>query len=811
MYKNFLLTVLLALPFLGFGQFTIKGTVTDRETGEPLQVAHVLLNERLFTAVTGDDGSFVLRDVKAGEYALTISHMGYKTLSRTINVSSDMMLEFTMEPMAIMEEGVIIRATRASGNTPMTYQNVAREEIQKMNLGKDLPMLLSNTPSLIVNSDAGAGVGYTSFRIRGTDMTRINITINGVPLNDAESQNVFWVDIPDISSSVDNLQIQRGVGTSTNGAAAFGATVNVLTNKLDPEPYASTDFSGGSFNTMRANVAVGTGLVNDHWAFDARMSKVSSDGYVDRGWSDLQSYYVSGAYYGKKSLLKFITFSGKEQTYQAWYGVPSYLLDSDQRTYNPSGEITNADGEVIDFYKNQTDNYKQDHYQLHYSYEINRDLNLNAALHYTRGSGYYESYKNDQKLKKYQSEPGLIFLNDTNVSRTNLIRRKWLENDFYGGTFSMNYNPGNWDVSFGTAYNIYDGDHFGKIIWAQVADVIDPDNNWYESTGYKTDFSSFLKATYSFDNGLSIYGDVQFRNINYSITGFRDDLTDISQDHTYNFVNPKAGVMYRMNENNKLYASYAIANREPSRDNFTDADQDKTPNPEHLQNVEAGYEYQAVKAAAGVNVYYMKYRDQLVLTGEINNVGDPIMVNAPESYRAGVEFMGRAIITDFLSWNANLTLSRNKITDFTVYVDNWSYWDDPENQPYQVEKHLESTDISFSPSITGSNTFTFSFFDGFNINLISKYVSKQYLDNSSDERFVLDPYFVTDVRLDYVLKSKKIFKEIGFNLNINNIFNEQYETNAWIYRYYYEGEEGYMDGFFPQAGTHIMGGVSFKF
>lgn len=811
MYKLTTVVIFLMLAFAGFSQNPVNGIITDQLTGDPLSMAHVILNNNLFVAVSGEGGNFSFDNVKNGEYTISVSHIGYKTFTKKISVNGNYKIDVQLTPSSILEEGVIIRATRASGNTPVTYQNITGEEIKRMNLGKDLPMLLTNTPSLIINSDAGAGIGYTSFRIRGTDMTRINITMNGIPVNDGESQNVFWVNMPDISSSVNNMQIQRGVGTSSNGAAAFGATVNVLTSNVNEKAYAKTDVSGGSFNTMRANVAVGTGLVNDRWAFDARMSKISSDGYVNRGWSDLSSYYVAGAYYGKKSLLKFITFAGTETTYQSWSGVPSYMLNSDQRRYNPSGEIENSDGEVIGFYDNQTDNYKQDHYQLHYSYEFNKDLNLNAALHYTKGAGYYESYKNNQKYSGYQNEYGVIFRKDSLNSSTNLIRRKWLDNDFYGGTMSLNYNPGNWDISYGSAYNIYDGDHFGKVIWAEVADVVDPEKNWYESNGYKTDLSTFAKAIYTLDNGFSIYGDLQYRNINYTIDGLRDDLTDISQQHTYNFLNPKAGVMYRINSHHKTYASFAISNREPSRDNFTDTDQQMTPNPEHLKNLEVGYEFQGMKATVGINFYHMKYRDQLVLTGEINNVGEPIMENAPNSYRAGFELMGSAIITDFLSWNANLTLSQNKILDYTTYIDNWDYWNNPEVEPYQYSMHTESTDISFSPAVTGNNTFTISFLENMNINIISKYVSKQYLDNSSNENYILDPYFVNDVSIDYTIKGSKLFKEIYFNLSVNNIFNEQYETNAWIYRYYYGGEEYSMDGFFPQAGTHIMGGISFLF
>ncbi|HPE86769.1 MAG TPA: TonB-dependent receptor, partial [Bacteroidales bacterium] len=696
MNKTIFFTLLIALPLFGLSQHTIKGTVTDRLTGEPLPVAHVILNDKLLTTITADDGSFLLKQVKNGDYELIISHIGYSTLRQNIVVQGDITLTLQLEPVAIMEEGVIIRATRATENTPVTYQNIDREAIQRSNTGKDLPMLLANTPSLIVNSDAGAGVGYTSFRIRGTDMTRINITINGIPLNEAESQNVFWVDLPDIAASVDNLQIQRGVGTSTNGAAAFGASVNLLTTRLNNEPYAQTELSGGSFGTARGSLAIGSGLIDKHWAFDARMSGIRSNGYVDRGGSDLQSYYLSGAWYGQKALIKFITFSGRETTYQAWNGVPKELLDRGLRTYNPSGEITDANDKVIGFYDNQTDNYQQDHYQLHFSRELSRNLNLNAAVHYTRGAGYYESYKNNQKLSAYENEPGVIFQADSLVSRTNLIRRKWLDNNFIGTTLTMNYNKKNWDVSGGGAYTVYDGDHFGKIIWAKEVPVIAHDKNWYESNGYKTDLNTFLKAIRLFDNGLSLYGDLQYRTIEYSITGLRDDLTDITQNHTYHFFNPKAGIMYRIDKHHKLYTSYAIANREPSRDNFTDADAGTVPRPEHLQNMEAGYEFTVHHASLGANFYSMKYRDQLVLTGEINNTGDPVMVNVPKSYRIGIELIGNAKLTRFLSWSANLTLSRNKIQQYTHYVDNWSYWDDPENEPYQVTTYYENSEISFS-------------------------------------------------------------------------------------------------------------------
>ncbi|MDD2323964.1 MAG: TonB-dependent receptor, partial [Bacteroidales bacterium] len=617
MNKTIFFTLLIALPLFGLSQHTIKGTVTDRLTGEPLPVAHVILNDKLLTTITADDGSFLLKQVKNGDYKLIISHIGYSTLRQNIVVQGDITLTLQLEPVAIMEEGVIIRATRATENTPVTYQNIDHDALQRSNTGKDLPMLLANTPSLIVNSDAGAGVGYTSFRIRGTDMTRINITINGIPLNEAESQNVFWVDLPDIAASVDNLQIQRGVGTSTNGAAAFGASVNLLTTRLNNEPYAQTELSGGSFGTARGSLAVGSGLIDNHWAFDARMSGIRSDGYVDRGGSELHSYYLSGAWYGKKSLIKFITFSGREITYQAWNGVPKELLDRGLRTYNPSGEITDANGTVIGFYDNQTDNYQQDHYQLHFSRELLRNLNLNAAVHYTHGAGYYESYKNSQKLSAYEKEPGVIFQADSLVGRTNLIRRKWLDNNFLGTTLTMNYNNKNWDLSWGGAYTVYDGDHFGKIIWAKEVPVIAPDKNWYESNGYKTDLNTFVKAIRLFDNGLSLYGDLQYRTIKYSITGLRDDLADISQNHTYHFFNPKAGIMYRINKHHKLYTSYAIANREPSRDNFTDADAGTIPRPEHLQNMEAGYEFTGRHGSLGANFYSMKYRDQLVLTGEI--------------------------------------------------------------------------------------------------------------------------------------------------------------------------------------------------
>jgi iron complex outermembrane recepter protein len=801
MKKLMFLMWIYSMPLLAFSQLSIKGTVTDAQSGEGLPGAHVVLEKSYNNAITDAKGRFSLQNLKPGKHSFMISFLGFETIHETIALKGDTEINFQMTPRSIMEDEVVITATRAGVNSPKTFENVGKKELKEKNLGKDLPILIESTPGAVITSDAGAGIGYTGLRIRGTDITRINVTVNGIPLNDPESQGVFWVNMPDFASSAENIQIQRGVGTSTNGAAAFGASINIQTRSLQTDPYAEVNSSAGSYNTFRNSVTFGTGLLDGRYTIDARLSKITSDGYIDRASSDLKSFFVSGGYYGENTIVKLNVFSGREKTYQAWYGVPGDSLQTN-RTYNPAGEYYDSSGN-ISYYDNQTDNYQQDHYQLIVSKMISRNLNLNAALFYVRGYGYYESYKQDESFAEYGLED-VIAGNDT-ITQTDLIRRKYLDNDFYGFTFSGNFNNfKRITASFGGSYNHYDGGHYGTVIWAEYASSGSINRRWYENRGKKTQYNIFGKLNYQFMESFNVYADIQHRGINYEIDGIHDDLRDISQSHDFAFFNPKLGAIWNFNPQNQVYFSFAVASREPTRSDFRDADPDNLPVSEKLTDYEAGYSYSASKLRVNINLFYMDYKDQLVLTGEINNVGAPVFTNVPTSYRTGLELIAGLRATNWLRWEGNLSLSKNKVKGYREFVDNWS-------PPYeQISAELGETDLSFSPGLIANSTLAFEPLEHLKVSLISKYVGKQYIDNTSNEQRTLNAYFVHDIRLNYTLKTG-LFNEMGFYLNVSNIFSEKYETNAWVYRYYYEGEEFRLDGYFPQAPFNFLAGVSVKF
>jgi len=789
------------IPFLAFSQFTLTGTVKDTKTSADLPGAHIIIENSYHNSVSGENGNFSIKNLKAGTYKLHVSFMGYQDFDEQIVLSSSLEIEIDMNPKAIMEEEVLISATRATIKSPMTYQNISKKEITKINLGQDLPVLLSNTPSLVTSSDAGAGVGYTGLRIRGTDMTRINVTINGIPLNDPESQGVFWVNMPDFASSVENVQIQRGVGTSSNGAAAFGASINIQTQQLKPQAYAEINSSAGSYSTFRNNISFGTGLLNEKWAIDGRLSQIKSDGYIDRAKSDLKSFFVSGGYYGEKSIFKVNIFSGKEITYQAWNGTPSDSLATN-RTYNPSGEYVNAEG-TLSYYDNENDEYQQDHYQFLYSQTVNRNLNLSSALFYVKGFGFYENYKMDQEFSDYGLED--VFIGDDTITQSDMITRKYLDNDFYGITFTGNYDSHKKTrVSFGGSWNYYEGDHFGNVIWGDYASNGTPDRRWYENTGTKNQYNVFAKFVYQYSKKLNFYEDLQLRGIKYSINGKHDDLTNITQNHNFTFFNPKFGLLYDFTPSQQAYFSVAVANREPTRSDYRDADENHLPKAEKLTDYEAGYSFTSGSLKFAANLFYMNYKDQLVLTGEINNVGAPVFTNVPKSYRAGMELQGGIKISKQIKWEVNATYSKNKIENFTEFVDNWS-------EPYgQISKNLGQTDLSFSPEIIANSVFSYEPIQRLSLSLVSKYVGKQFIDNTSSDNRKLNPYFINDVRLNYSITTNLV-KEISFYLLINNVLSEKYESNAWIYRYLYENQEYAMDGFFPQATIHFLAGISLKF
>ncbi len=717
-------------------------------------------------------------------------------------------LDFELTPGTSIAEEVVVSAVRAGGRAPVTYTNLAGEELAPRNLGQDLPLLLTSTPSLVSSSDAGTGVGYTWMNIRGSDQSRINVTINGIPVNDAESHGVWWVNMPDVVSSVDDLQVQRGVGLSTHGAGAFGATISLKTESLRQDPYAEVSSSAGSFNTFKNTVQLGSGLINDKWAFNGRLSKIDSEGYIDRAFADLKSFYLSGGYYGQNTLIKAVVFSGKESTYQAWYGVPSDSLERN-RTFNPAGMY--YDNGNIRFYDNETDNYQQDHYQLHLTSQLTRGLYLSGALHYTRGRGYYEQYRDNERFSRYNL-PGVI-IGGEEIDRTDLIRRRWLDNHFYGLTYSLNYNNfEGLEVVFGGGYNEYDGDHYGEIIWARHAVNTDIRDRYYDNNGFKRDFNSFLKTSYELIPGMSLFADLQYRHVSYSFLGqawVLEEIVPLQQEVRFNFFNPKAGILYQPDPLNTLYLYAGMGNREPVRRDFTESSPESRPRHETLRNIELGYRHQRRDGEFGINFYLMDYKDQLILTGEINDVGGFTRTNIKDSYRLGVEIEGGYSFNDIFMWSGNLTLSRNKIPEFTEHSDKY---DNDWNWVGTDIRSYEDTDIAFSPSVIAYSQLGITPFDGFGLYLEGKYVGSQYIDNTMSSDRMLDAYLVNNLRLNYTLQPFSI-REVELVFQVNNLFDVKYETNAWIYKGVV-GDHGLTvieDGYFPQAGRHVMAGITLRF
>lgn len=784
------LIILLTAFSTAFGQGNksdITGRITDLN-GNPLAGSTITIENTLFGTNADMEGNFKLPSLKNRKYSILFSFIGYESDTLKLNLKGDTTLNIKLHPKTYVTEEVLVSATRADVHSPLAYTTITREEIAKINTAQDIPYVLGYTPSLVVSSDAGTGVGYTNISIRGTDVKRINVTIDGVPVNDAESHGVWFVDLPDLASSSENIQVQRGVGTSTNGAGAFGATINFQTSGLHREPYAEINSSYGSFNTSKNTLSLGTGLLNKKYAVDVRLSKIYSDGYIDRAFSDLKSFYVSGTRYGEKSILKFMMFSGVEHTYQAWYGVPKDSLKTN-RTYNPYS------------YKNETDNYWQDNYQLHYSNRFSNSVSGNIALHYTRGKGYYENLVSDTPFNSFNL-PDATFSNDT-ISSSDFITQRWLKNDFYGFTYSLSFTRSRLNAVVGGGWNRYLGNHFGDIVWAKIVTFNDQTYRWYKGTGDKRDLNTFLKISYSFTDKLDFYADLQFRKINYSIGGFDEVLKDVTQDHNYNFFNPKTGFIYRFDNKQRIFASFGISQREPDRSNFTDADPGKTPVPEKLFDYEAAYEYNTPGFLFKGNLFYMNYIDQLILTGEINSVGQTILTNVPESYREGIELEAGIKIFRNLSWNANITLSRNIIPEFTDYTDNWDTYG-------QDRESLKNKVISFSPSVVAASVIDFYPVDNFHLLLNTKYVGKQYIDNTQSADRMLNAYLVQNVSLLYTIKNK-VFHDLTCQFLINNLFNSKYETNAWVYKYNEAGSLKMMDGYFPQAGINYMFRLGLKF
>lgn len=803
MKKLLLLWACLVGPLFTYAQFSISGQVTDAATNMPLPGASIKAGKS--GTITDSQGNYQLTNLPAGNQTLAVSYLGYESNRLILNLQQDITHDISLLPASLRTSEVVISATRANEKTGTTFTNVSQEQIAERNFGQDLPYLLDQTPSVVVNSDAGAGVGYTGIRIRGSDITRINVTVNGIPINDPESHGAFFVNMPDLASSVQDIQVQRGVGTSTNGAGAFGASLNMRTIGVNREAYAEAHNTFGSFNTWKHTIAFGTGLIKDKFTFDGRLSKISSDGYIDRAFSRLKSYYFSGGYTGKSGMLKFVTFSGQEQTYQAWYGVPQEKLAT-ERTYNP---LT---------YDNETDNYQQDHYQLHYAKTLGSLFDLGGAFHFTRGKGYYEQYKNNQKLATYNLPP--VVLGDTTIARTDLIRRKWLDNYFYGATYALNYHAplGQFTATLGGSWNRYDGDHYGEVIWARFASSSEIRQRYYDGDALKTDFTLYGKVNYQVSEKLGLFGDVQYRTVNYDLAGTDDNQRNVTQGADFAFFNPKAGATFAVAPGQTLYASYAVGNREPVRSDFVDRKGVEQPKPETLYNLEAGYRLRGNKTASSVgavrysaeaNYFYMDYYNQLVLTGQLNDVGSPLRTNIKNSYRTGVELAGLVNWHDFVEVSSTLTLSRNKINNYTetVYVYDAGY-----NVENTLVNTYPETDISFSPAVISAHKLEVQPVSGFRAAVLYKTVSKQYLDNTSSDLRKLNGYQVADLRLRYTL-NPGFLQEVELALLVNNILNKKYEANGYTFSEQYSGDPTRYDYnyYYPQATRNFLLSAGIKF
>ena len=713
----------------------------------------------------------------------------YFLLLISFNIYSQQIIDSLQGTKQVLDE-VIVQSVRVKYSSPISHSNISKSEMSSRNLGQDLPVLLNFLPSVVTTSDAGAGIGYTGIRIRGVSPQSTNITINGIPFNDPESHGTFWVNLPDFTSSIESLQVQRGVGTSTNGSGAFGASINILTDAISKNPYAEISNSIGSYNTLKHTVKFSTGQLNDSFELSGRLSKIDSDGYIDRAYSDLKSYFIQGTYNKGNTLIKALTFGGHEKTYQSWDGVSNDQL-LENRRQNP---LT---------YENEIDNYKQDHYQLHWNQKLNEKWSTNLGLNYTYGRGYFEQYREADLVDTY----GGIVDSDTDqngnlTGTTDLIRRRWLDNNFYVLNASTNYNSSNLNLMFNTSYSTYSGDHFGEVIWARnFSKSSSIRDRYYDGNGKKTDFSLFAKGSLILNNAFEFYADFQLRNINYKTTGYTSDLVNMLLDESYSFFNPKFGLSYKLSPQSMVYGSYSRANREPNRSDFESNENIK---PEQLNDFEIGWRFRKDGLSLNINTYYMLYNEQLVLTGELDDVGSPIRTNSGSSYRMGIEAEARIKLSEFFLMNTNVTLSSNKNKQTLSKFDGKIV-------------DFGKTNISFSPDFIASNTIVFSPKDNLDISFLSKYVGKQYMGNIDADNSILDSYFVNDLNLNYKINPNKTFKEIIISGLINNILDKEYVSNGYYYTYddtwSVPGQTKTMDGagYYPQATRNFLIGITLKF
>lgn len=781
-------------------QFSISGRVLD-ETGAPMAGANVYVDGTYMGTVTDDKGNFELPNVAWGVCTVKASFLGYQTQGQQLKVSSNQTVNFNLQASPIVTEDIVVSAVRANDKTPVTFSEITKKEIIRSNYGRDMPFVLNASPATMATSDAGNGVGYTGIRIRGLDSRKINVTINGVALNDAESHGVFWVNVPDIAGSSQSVQIQRGVGTSSTGYGAFGASVNILTDHFSVKPFASVNLAGGSFNTYKASAGAGTGLINGHWFFEGKVSRIGSDGYIDRGWSKLHSYFVQGGYYSPKTLIKIIAFGGAEKTYQAWYGVDSATINAYGRKFNWAGLYWDENGNER-VYDNFIDHYKQDHAQLVWSQELTPALSLTTTLHGTYGRGYYEEFWTGQPFTTYGLEPILseydsvfngsgydYFYRDT-LDTTDVARQLWLENYYYGAVTNFRYTAGNWQVIGGGGVSRYaPADHFGKVIWSRHASQTWPDDKYYSSTGYKNEWNSFMKINFNPGaSGLHLFADLQYRQIAYHSEGTDPEADNgrVDIDENYRFFNPKGGALYEFSKNAKAYVSYGLVNREPIRSDFINDTDGEKPEAEKLHNIEVGYRYIGKSYALEAVAYYMAYRNELVATGELNSVGSPIRANTGESTRTGIELSAGWNILSNLKLEGNIALNESK-TDY--YNDADSAW-------------YRNTTIAYSPRVVAFAQMVYKPVHWFDFSVSNKTVGKQYLSNLEKKAHRLDPYSLFDFEIGFTLFERK-GSPCRLSAAVYNIFNSLYISNGYMW--------DDTPCYYPQAGRYGMLGLNINF
>ncbi len=763
-------------------QFTLSGKVVD-ENKKPLAGASILVKEIKKGTSTKSDGNFSMQ-LKKGNYTVEVSYLGYKSITEKITLLKDENYLIQLKAEYSVLDEVLVSAVRVNADVPVTFSNLSKKEIAKRNLGQDIPVLMNYLPNVVSSSDAGAGVGYTYMSVRGSNGERINVTVNGIPYNDAESHGTFWVNLGDFASSTQNLQLQRGVGTSTNGSGAFGASINILTDAVSEEAFGEISNSFGSFNTRKHTVKFSTGKINDHIEIAGRLSNIYSDGYVDRAFADLKSYYLQGSYTDENTLIKAITFGGKEKTYQAWFGLTATQLKTDRRQ-NPYT------------YENEVDNYQQDHYQLHWNEKITENWSTNLGLNYTKGAGYFEQFKEKEDAADF---------NNLIVDGTDVIVRRWLDNDFYVVNYNTNYKTENLNLITGVSYSNYTGDHFGEVIWGEdLAPNTNIRDRYYFSDATKTDFSIFTKANFKIDRKLSAYIDLQGRFVVYQTKGLTSDRANIDVDANFNFFNPKFGLTYKVNSKNTLYTSFAVANREPNRNDFENG----VSTPETLNDFELGWRLNKENIKLNTNMYYMNYKNQLVLTGALDDVGQPIRATSGSSYRLGLEIDADIRLSDQFSIRPNAAFSTNKNRNFFITRDGNA---NPQS--------LGKTNISFSPDAVIGNIVTYSPLENLQFSFLSKYVGKQFMSNFSSaisNNDVLDSFFTSDLNVVYQLETNKIFDSITFTALVNNIFNAEYVDRGYYYTYddtwSNPGTTTTVDGagYYPQATRNFLVGVTLKF